>query len=776
MGLAKVRPGWLKIYEEIKMKMRQFLMCAFVVSIALVTQLGASTFPPAALPARQPPARVYTHTGFGLLPMQFEANEGQADAMVKFLAHGPGYTVYLTSGEAVVVLSAPAAGHPSKILRVQFADTVSEPEVVGLDKLPGLANYYIGNDPEQWHTGIETFAKVGYQAVYPGIDAVFYGNQGRLEHDFVVAPGSNPDVITLKVHGADALEINGDGDLLLAAAGGELRLRKPLAYQEAGGSRTEIAARYVLKGPDTYGFAVAAYDADRPLVIDPVLDYSTYFGGDSDDYGYAITADPAGNIYLTGSTNSTTFPVVNAAQGTFGGGGVACPTDLPTRVCYDVFVTKINAAGNTILYSTYLGLPGDDEGRAIATDPSGNAYITGQVSLAGDPPLEDLYLYKYALVAKLGPTGNLIYAKAYGDTSDIIGLGIAADAAGLAYVTGEVSGAILTSDDAIQPEKGEMIDAFVAVLDPEGYVLYSTYLGGSGGYCGECMSSGRGIAVDDNGQIYVTGQAAPSFPVTANAYQTDFRGFWQAFVVKIDPARAGGAGLVYSTLLGGSQTEIGQAITLDQTGKVYVTGAAKSDDLPTTPGAYDRTCGTDGLCNPTTVCYPTIPPTCETKPQEDVFLAKFDLSKSGAASLLLSTYIGGSGRDEGSAIALDASGNAYLTGVTVSPDFPMVNPVQATIGGNMDAFALKLNPAGSGLDYATFLGGGGDDFGQGIVVDTAGNAYLTGWTGSAAFPNAHPLQPWAGGWEAFIAKIDSSGSGPTLSYHLFLPAVTRKGG
>lgn len=746
-----------------------YLLSVFVLSVALVVPWRVPA--PRSLPAPVPSAvgSVQSEPVLGRLPLQFELNQGQAEPAVKFVAHGPGYNVYFTAGEAVLLLSAPAAGHPSEVLRLGFAGAASEPKVVGLDRLPGLVNYYIGHDPEQWHTGVPTFARVQYQAVYPGIDAVFYGNQGQLEHDFVVAPGSDPDSITLSVQGADALEINGDGDLLLKTAGGELRLRKPFIYQEAGGNRQEIPGGYVLKGPDAFGFAVAAYDAARTLVIDPLLDYSSYFGGDGDDYGYGVAVDGTGNVYLTGSTNSTDFPVINAFQSSFGGGGTNCPSDLPTRVCYDAFVTKINPAGNTILYSTYLGLPGDDEGRAIAVDPSGNAYVTGRLSIAGEPPLDELYIYKYALVAKLGPTGNFIYGFAFGDASDIIGLGIAADATGRAYVTGEVTGAIPTTDDALQPEKGEMIDAFVTVFDPDGDMLYSTYLGGSGEYCGVCMSSGRGIAVDGHGIIYVTGQAAPSFPVTANAYQTVFRGFWQAFVAKIDPTRAGAAGLLYSTLLGGTQTEVGHAIALDATGKVYVTGSAKSDDLPTTPGVYDRNCGTDGLCNPTTVCIPTDPPACETKPQEDVFVAKFDLTKSGAASLLFSTYVGGSGRDEGNAIALDGNGNIYLTGLTVSPDFPLVNPLQSSFGGNREAIVLQLSPNGSQLRYSTYLGGGGDDEGYGIAVSSNGSIYVTGYTGSGAFPVANPVRPRSGGWEAFITKF----SVPNLSHHVFMPIAIR---
>jgi hypothetical protein len=281
--------------------------------------------------------------------------------------------------------------------------------------------------------------------------------------------------------------------------------------------------------------------------------------------------------------------------------------------------------------------------------------------------------------------------------------------------------------------------------------------------------------------IYVTGQAAASFPTTPNAYQHSFDGFWKAFVTKIDRTRAGAAGLVYSTLLGGTTlSDFGYAIALDANNHVYVTGATQTDDFPTTPGALDRTCGTDGICNTTDnmVCdyvVPGLPPSCHVDAKSDVFVAKLDLSQSGPASLLYSTYIGGAGQESGYGIGVDGSGNVYVTGKTVSPDFPAVAPLQAAIGGNIDAFALRLDASGSMLGYSTFLGGGGDDVGEDIAVDPSGNAYVTGWTGSVAFPTENPLQLRAGGWEAFVTKIGSTGGpGPVpLSYQIFVPLVRR---
>ncbi len=773
------------------MKIRFLILCIFVMSVALTATLApgkARTNTPTLQSSPAPAHQI--EAAYGRLPLQFEANQGQVDASVKFLARGRGYNLFLTSTEAVLVLSAAttegmkalAAGESSTardelpaVLRLQFLGANPEPEVAGQEKLPGVVNYYLGHDPDRWRTGIPTFAQVKYQGVYPGVDVVFYGNGRQLEYDFVVAPAIDPSHITLGAQGADALAVDASGDLVLQVLGGAMRLRKPFIYQEVNGVRQQVGGGYVLKGEHQFGFQVAAYDASQPLIIDPVLEYSTYFGGSGADYGYGIAVDAAGSVYLTGATNSTDFPLVNPAQPDFGGGGVNCPSDMtPYRLCYDAFVTKLNPLGSALVYSTYLGLPGDDEGRGIAVDAAGNAYMTGYISLNSES-LPDYYIYEYVLVVKLDATGAFSYVAWFGNEGSV-GNGIAVDSAGRAYVTGEAHGRDFpTTPGAIQPTEGELIDGFVSVLDPTGsFLAYSTYLGGSGEYCDVCYSVGYGIAVDNAGMIYVTGQAAPSFPTTPNAYQSAFAGVWNAFVAKIDPSQSGAAGLVYATYLGGEGNEFGKAIALDAAGKVYVTGSTQSDDFPTTPGAFDRTCGTDGICNATDnmVCDP-VPPghpdVCHLDSKADVFVAKMDLSRSGAASLAFATYIGGSGKDRGSSIAVDAAGNAYVTGSTVSPDFPMTSPLQAIFGGNLDAFVLKLNAAGSGLDYSTYMGGGGDDEGYAIAVDSTGNAHVTGYTGSQAFPVANPLQPRAGSWEAFIAKIRI----PLLTPRLFLPIVIR---
>jgi hypothetical protein len=563
-----------------------------------------------------PPAQTGVQTGVwqARLPFQFEANQGQSEAAVKFLARGQDYTVFLTAAGATFVLDATTQEQPAAQVRLNFVGARPNPAVVGLDALPGRVNYYIGRDPARWQTGIPTFARVKYRQVYPGIDLVFYAKDGDLEHDFIVAPGQDPSRIGLAVEGATSVRLDPAGNLVIQTAGGALRLHKPVIYQEVDGHRRAVTGGYRLKDNDEIGFAVGRYDPSRPLVIDPVLTYSTYFGGSTDDYGYDIALDPAGNIYVTGATNSLDFPLENAAQPNFGGGGVNCPSDtVPTRVCYDAFVLKLNPSGSSLLYATYIGDPGDDRGNDIAVDAAGNAYITGLVS-RNNVTLPEFYIYKYVLAAKLDPNGSLVYATYFGSV-DSEGHAIAADASGNAYITGEVaSSGFPVTDNAVQSERLELNDAFVSVLDSAGEtLLYSTYLGGSGAYCGACSSAGYGITVDEAGTIYVTGQAAPSFPTTAGAYQPAFQGlFWKAFVAKIDPARAGAAGLAYATFLGGTGSDFGRSIARDAAGMIYIAGDTQSEDFPVTAGAYDPTCGTDGICNrPDSItCDPTPPLGC----------------------------------------------------------------------------------------------------------------------------------------------------------------------
>jgi len=693
---------------------------------------------------------------YGKLPLSFEANQGQADPQVKFLSRGQGYSLFLTPTEAVLQLrnvdfglrNANRPGFETGVrnpkseirnpqlarpvtLRMRLVGASPNVEARGVEELPGKSNYFIGNDPSRWRTNVPTYGKVEYRDVYPGVNLVYYGNGRQLEHDFVVAPGADASVIRLAVAGADKMELNAQGDLVLHASGTEARIRKPMVYQEVDGARREIPAMYRWRpagrplpvsssvparhaGPaggtpavQQIAFEIGPYDAARPLVIDPVLVYSTYLGGASEDLGYGIAVDSAGNAYVTGSTNSTNFPTAGPLQAANGGGQ------------YDVFVAKLNPSGSALVYSTYLGGSGQDSGDGIAVDSSGNAYLTGHTNSPNFPavsPLQPSYGGGGwdAFVTKLNPAGSaLVYSTYLGGSGQDMGYSIAVDSAGNAYVTGQTQSLNFPTASPLRAAHGgSMFDPFVAKVNAAGSALvYSTYLGGSG------MDCGYGIAVDASGNAYVTGYTySTDFP-TASPLQAAFSGSYDAFVTKMSGS---GSALVYSTYLGGSASNMGKAIAVDSSGNAYVTGFTSSADFPTAnplPAAY----GSGG----------------------NAFVLK--LNASGSA-LLYSTHLGGGG-DLGSGIAVDSAGNAYVTGYTNSSNFPTASPLQAVYGGGYDAFVTKLNAAGSALVYSTYLGGSGREDGYGIAVDSVGNAYVTGSTASTNLPTANAFQPAFGGGE-----------------------------
>src|SRR5437773_1769557 len=385
---------------------------------------------------------------YGKLPLSFEVNDGQADPQVKFLSRGRGYTLFLTLTEAVLVLregesvrSVAGGPPPAKrekgkalrgtVLRIRFVGANPVPAVAGVGELPGKSSYFVGNDPEKWRANVPTYAKVEYRDVYPGVNLVYYGNQRQLEHDFVVSPGADPKAITLGFDGVDGAAIDGLGDLVLRADGSEVRLRKPVVYQEHDGRRAVIPTRYVLKAERQVAFEVAAYDATKPLIIDPVLAYSTYLGGTGGDQGFGIAVDVVGNAYVTGFTGSSDFPTtVGAFQPAIAG-------------IFDVFVTKVNPTGTALVYSTYLGGSDDDKGKGIAVDTQGNAYVTGSTSSTDFPTTAAAFQTTSggggvdAFVAKLDATGtSLLYSTFLAGSGGGFANGIAVDAVGNAYVTG----------------------------------------------------------------------------------------------------------------------------------------------------------------------------------------------------------------------------------------------------------------------------------------------------------------------------------------------------
>jgi hypothetical protein len=664
-----------------------------------------------------PETRAQVSKAYGKLPLSFEVNQGQTVPQVKFLSRGNGYNLFLTSNEAVLVLSKNAAEQRSDVLKIKLIGANVEPQVTGEGELPGKSNYLLGNDPQQWRTNIANYAKVKYDDVYPGIDMVYYGNGHQLEYDFIVAAGADPSSIKLSVDGARKMRLDERGDLVLNIGGGEIRQRKPFVYQEVNGVKKQIATQYVLRGKSQIGFKVAEYDITRLLVIDPVLSYSTYLGGSGADLARGIAVDRHGKAYVTGQTSSLNFPTrAGGFQTAFGG-------------LQDVFVTKLNETGSALVYSTYLGGLDFEIGRGIDIDADGNAYVTGNTLSTNFPITAGAFQTVFgggqdAFVTKLNATGSgLVYSTYLGGLDVDNGLGIAVGRFGNAYLTGNTESTDFpTTAGAVQTTFGGLQDAFVTKLNNTGSALvFSTYLGGSG------SDSGLSIAARF-GSAYVTGSTASSnFPTTAGAVQTTFGGLQDAFVTKLNDT---GSALAFSTYLGGAGGDTGQGITVSRYGRAYVTGSTTSSNFPTTAGAFQPIRGGSS----------------------DAFVTK--VNETGSA-LFFSTYLGGSGSDSGQGIVA-RFGKVYVTGSTSSSNFPVTaGAIQATSGGGQDAFVTKVNETGSALSFSTYLGGSDADAGHGIAV-RSGSAYVAGSTSSLNFPATTRAfqRANAGGSDAFVTKIE----------------------
>jgi Calx-beta domain/Carboxypeptidase regulatory-like domain/Beta-propeller repeat len=688
---------------------------------------------------------------YGKLPLSFEVNTGQTDARVKFLSRGAGYNLFLTSTEAVLSLERSRGardthgrgGNDSQaktdVLRMKLVGANPAPKLEGSDELPGKSNYFIGNDPKSWRVNVSNFGRVHYRGIYPGVDVVYYGNQRQLENDFVVAPGVDPKVINLTFDGAKKISTDAAGNLVLETAGGKVQLQKPVAYQEVDGSRHEIGVRYDVLDParlignrqsaianQLVGFEVAAYDLTKPLVIDPVLVYSTYLGGNGVDVNDAIAVDGSGNAYLSGSTSSTNFPG-------------ATP---PLHGQDDVFVVKFNATGSALIYSTYLGGSGSESGFDIAIDSGGDAYVTGKTTSANFPLL-NAFKSSYsggtdedAFVSRLDNTGAaLVYSTYLAGNFGARGWGIAASSSqGFAYVTGTTSTGFPVTASAF--ESTNFNSGFLVKLNTNGAgassLVYSTFLAHTG------FAEGRAIAADVDGSVYITGNLNSTTTnfATPGAFQTTFGGgSADAFVEKFNPNLSGAASQVYATYLGGSAKDIGssegggnpgKAIAIDESRNAYITGATSSTNFPLANASQ----GVNGG-------------------QNDAFLTKLNATGS---SLIYSTYLGGTGDDFGRSVAVNVGGGAYVTGVA-GPNFPTVNSLPTPLAGV--GFVAKFTPSGTALVYSTILSGvNSGSFG--IAVDLAGNAFATGNSnGSTIVTTASAFQANGGGgtdgWVTVIA-------------------------
>jgi uncharacterized repeat protein (TIGR01451 family) len=721
---------------------------------------------------------------YAALPMMFEANNGQTDSRVKFLAHAPGYTLFLTDNEAVLSLptesAASASGHTgqhsknsasrhleelgtpklARVVRLRFAGAGTPAAITGREQLRAKTNYIIGSDPKQWHTNVSNYSAVEYRGIYSGVDAVFHGNQQHLEYDFIVAPDANPNAIALEVEGgANKLHIGPAGEVIItlvhdqhgetrttAESRANITLLKPVVYQETAGKRHDIQGEFTLLAGNKIGFAVGPYDHSQPLVIDPTLVYSSVLsaGGTVENIGVAIAVDLFGSAYVTGQTGIPGFPTTSGAF------------ETTTKNPLAAFVTKFSPDGSELRYSTYVGGSNDDASQSIAVDSSGNAYITGSTSSSDFPttagssePNRPTYIFNggptpytgaVPFVTKLSSDGSTLVYSTYVaggtrfQTCCDIGRGIAVDAAGEAYIMGVTyasnfpvtTGAFQTTYNA------SLGDDFVSKLSADGSALvFSTYLGGSGQQNNAEVSGlgGRGsggIAVDSSGNAYVTDITYSSnFPTTTGAFQTSPKGSkGTVFVTKFAPAGT----VVYSTLLGGSQSQSPGAIAVDSTDSAFVMGTTTSSDFPVTSGTAQGTCAGG---SPLYAC-------------EDVFVTKLDPS---GASLVYSTFLGGSSEDFGTGIAVDPQDSAIVVGLTASSNFPttpdaLYNYFCATSGCFSD-FITKLSPNGSAFVSSSIFPPTASDSCclAAVAVDLAGNAYMTG--ANAGVSGAFPITPGA---------------------------------
>jgi hypothetical protein len=708
------------------------------------------------------PARLLA--AYGKLPLSFEINHGQTDPQVKFLSRGSGYSLFLTADEAELSFRKAAPGWketrghggppvvnngrfqavggaslPAKPARLGISTTNTESvvhmrlvganpnaKISGIEELPGRSNYFVGKDPSKWRTNVPNYARVKYENVYSRVDLVYYGNQHQLEYDFLIQPKGDPHQIRLALESQSLrrssrpLKVDYNGDLVVGADGEEIRFRKPVVYQATiehrlrNEERTDtnrhfVDGKYVLSG-DQVTFEVASYDKTKPLIIDPTLAYSTYLGGSDEEGAEDIAVDTSGNAYVTG------FSGIEEA-----------------------FVTKLNPTGTALVYSTHVS-GGFDNGIAIAVDHSGNAYITGWTGSSSFPTTPDAFRTSFpgsgisAFVTKLNPSGSSLLYSTYLGVGE--GDGIAVNSQGNAYVTGSTGG----SDFPVTPGAFQTLppgdgDAFVTMLNPTGSALvYSTYLGGTGG------DSGIGIAVDASGSAYVAGfTTSTDFPTSKDAFQTTYHKVGvcngpctDGFITKLNPA---GSNVSYSTYLGGSAGDRALGIAIDAAGDAYVTGDTTSYDFPTTPEAFQT--HLSGSTN--------------------AFVSKLNPTGSG---LLYSTFLAGTGGSSFTAIAVDISGHAFITG-SAGPGFPTTpDAFQTTFIGSAEdsaeVFVTKLDGSGSALLYSTYLGGSGStDDGTGIVTDASGGIYITGQTFSSDFPTTPgAFQTTFGGLRnAFVSKF-----------------------
>ncbi|MHB0977228.1 MAG: DUF7948 domain-containing protein [Candidatus Aquicultorales bacterium] len=705
------------------------LFTILTLGLAATGRISSSGGPPVHIPPPKAEATAAKASDvLGKMPIYFTANEGQVAGGAKYYALGSGYTFYLAEGEVTYAFT--RGEREGYALKLTFPGSDPDAVLKGAQAQSAKVNYLTGGDPQAWKTNIPTFAQVKYESLYPGIDLFYKGDAKTVKYEYAVAPGADYRAIKMAYAGADSLSLDKQGNLLIATPWGSLKDEKPVAYQMVGGKKTKVTAAFAVDG-NAVGFTLRDYNPKYPLVIDPALRYSTFLGGAVDDNGKSIAVDAQGFAYVTGYTQSSNYPPVAGSYDTSANGSG------------DTFITKVNpTAWGPLVYSTYLGGTGDDEGHGIAVDGSGRAYVTGKTADTGSPSTnfpfttgayDTVHNGDYdTFVTILNSAGNALdYSTFLGSTGYDEGNDIAVGPTGTANIAGQTAdtGSAQTNmpvtANAVQPSHNVGPDAFIAKIRPTGGgqsdLRHSTFLGGDG------CDAANGIVVDGSGIVYVTGytdaQGPNTYPVKQGSYDTSHNGADDVFVSKIDPTLSpGSATLLYSTFLGGNGHEAGNGIAIDTSGKVYVTGYtvdtfSPATYYPTTNGAYDT----------------------QHNGQEDAVVSKLDPNTATpvAQQLVYSTFLGGAGRDEGKGIAVDGYGIAYVTGLTstASVTFPVYwFPVSNQHRGPDDVFLTEFRSGGNGLVYSTLLGGTGTDQGNGIAIGPGRSPYITGFTQSEDGP------------------------------------------
>lgn len=697
-------------YRPPILKQRPFLILTAMLTIVIISLLTINA------PNNQSNLLNNDHIQQMQLPITFVPNLGQTAPAVQFQAHDLGGTLYFSENE--VVLSLPdIESDLDHSIRFQFVGTEPDIKIHEGSTLPGVVNYLIGNQQSEWLTDLPTYGEIVYESIYPGIDLSYDGANGRLKGTYLVAPGANPALIQWHHAGADSVTTDLAGNLVITLPNTNLTFfeEAPIAWQEVNGQKREVPVSYAVATNGTIGFTLGQYNSSLPLIIDPTIVYSVTLGGDNVELATSIAIDADGNSYITGSTGSDNYPSVTPYQ-----------TD---QAGYDVFVTKINAAGTGIVYSTYIGGSQLDTGNSIAVDANGITYVVGNTDSTDFPTQNPVQssngggtISSDAFVLALNANGNgLVYSTYLGGTGLDTADAVAIDSTGNVYVTGMTTSSDFPTNEAYDSTLDGLSDAFVTKLNSSGSAwVYSTYLGGND------KDLGSGIAVEGDNAYVIGSTFSNNFP-TQNPYQASIKGASDVFVTKFNSA---GDSLDFSTYLGGDDVDTGYGIAIHN-GQAHTTGYTKSNNFPTQNAIQSAYGGGD----------------------EDGFVST--LTSTGN-SLLFSSYLGGTERDEGRAITVNSTGDIYLVGETISADFPTANPLQAINMGQSDAFVTKISSFA--LAYSTYLGGSDADYGYGLAQDNAGNAYVLGHTDSSNFPGNSIGNSALGQTDLFVVKIADAGS------------------